>query len=408
MKIVEINTVDIGSTGRIVLQIAMTARQCGNKVWTFSMARKRPCEPPEGHRYYLSYPEYCVHNVLGKLTGLNGLFSIGATLRLLRGIRKIDPDIIHLHNLHGFSINLPLLFRYIKRNDIPTVWTLHDCWAFTGKCPYFTMVNCDKWKTGCSRCPQLKGYPKALLDVSQMMWKLKRKWFTGVPNMTIVTPSQWLCDLAKQSYLKDYDIKVINNGIDLETFRPTPSNFHEKYGIDRTQHIALFVAFGWEARKGLDVVINLAEKLPESYQIVVVGTDDNVDKELPSNILSIHRTQNQRELAEIYTAADLFVNPTREENFPTVNMEALACGTPVITFKTGGSPEILDETCGIVVPCDDTLALEDAIRYVCEEKPFSSENCRKNALHFDMHDKFAEYVKLYEGICKDKSNEAEL
>ena len=405
MKIVEINTVDIGSTGRIMLQIAQTVRHNKDKVWTFSRARKRPGEPPEGHRYYLSYPEYCVHNVLAKLTGLNGLFSVGATLRLLRGIRKIDPDIIHLHNLHGFSINLPLLFRYIKRNHIPVVWTLHDCWAFTGKCPHFTMVKCDKWKTGCAHCPQLKGYPKALLDMSQMMWKLKKKWFTGVPNMVIVTPSQWLCDLVKQSYLKDYDIKVINNGIDLETFRPTPSNFREKYGIDKTQHIVLFVAFGWEARKGLDVVINLAGKLPENYQIVVVGTDDNVDKELPSNILSIHRTQNQREVAEIYTAADVFANPTREEVLGLVNIEALACGTPVLTFCTGESPEVIDETCGIVVPCDDTSALENTIRYVCEEKPFPSENCRKHAEQFDMNDKFAEYVQLYQEICEDKCRE---
>ncbi len=398
MKIVEINTVDIGSTGRIMLQIAHAARQNRDKVWTFSMARKKPSEPPEGHQYYLSYPEYVVHNVLGKLTGGNGLFSIGATLRLLRAIRKIDPDVIHLHNLHGFCINLPLLFRYIKHNHIPVVWTLHDCWTFTGKCPHFTMVKCDKWKMGCAHCPQLKGYPKALLDVSRMMWRLKKKWFTGVANMTIVTPSQWLCDLVKQSYLKDYSVMVINNGIDLNVFKPTPSDFREKYGIDKAKYIVLFVAFGWEARKGMDVVIDLEGRLPENYQIVAVGTDDKVDKELPPSILSIHRTQNQRELAEIYTAADIFANPTREEVLGLVNIEALACGTPVLTFRTGGSPETIDETCGMVVPCDDVQALEDAIRCVCEKMPFTSEDCREHALQFDMNDKFVEYVQLYQEI----------
>lgn len=165
------------------------------------------------------------------------------------------------------------------------------------------------------------------------------------------------------------------------------------------RYIVLGVAFGWGARKGLDVFIRLAEDLGDRFQIVLVGTDTHIDAQLPANIISIHRTQDQHELAEIYSAADVFVNPTREENFPTVNMEALACGTPVITFKTGGSPEIIDETCGMVVPCDDIQALEDAIRYVVKEKPFSTESCRKRAEQFDMRDKFAEYVNLYRKIC---------
>ena len=402
LKVVEINTVDIGSTGRIMLQIAQYAQEDDMQVWSFSVAHRTHSKPPKGHQYYLSFPEYCVHYVLGKLTGGNGLFSVGATLRLLHSIRKIDPDIIHLHNLHGFSINLPILFRYLKRSNAHVVWTLHDCWSFTGHCSHFTIAKCDKWKTGCYDCPIYRDYPQSNVDNSKWMWKLKKKWFTGIENMTIVTPSQWLADLVKQSYLKDYPAKVINNGIDLSVFKPTRSNFRAKHHIPSDKPILLGVAFGWGVRKGLDVFIKLAEDLGDTYQIVLVGTDEQTDAQLPKNIISIHRTQNQQELAEVYSAADVVVNPTREENFPTVNMEALACGTPVITFDTGGSPEIIDETCGIVVPCDDIPALVKAIRHVVEDKPFTAEACRKRAEKFDMQDKFAEYVQLYHDLYEKK------
>ena len=181
------------------------------------------------------------------------------------------------------------------------------------------------------------------------MWKLKKKWFTGVKNMIIVTPSKWLAGLASESYLREYPIKVINNGIDLKVFKPTTGNFRERYKILENKFIVLGVSFAWGKRKGLDCFVKMAKELGENYQIVLVGTDDDLDKQLPNNIISIHRTQNQKELAEIYTAADVFAMPTREENYPTVNMEAIACGTPVVTFDTGGSSEMLDEKSGIVV-----------------------------------------------------------
>ena len=215
--------------------------------------------------------------------------------------------------------------------------------------------------------------------------------------MTIVTPSQWLAGLVKESYLKDYPVRVINNGIDVDVFKPSDSNFRVQHNIPTNKFILLGISFGWGKRKGLDVFVELANRLASNkYQIVLVGTDEKVDKLLPPNIISIHTTQNQKELAEIYTAADLFVNPTREENYPTVNMEALACGTPVLTFKTGGSPEIIDETCGSVVPCDDIDALESEIRRICETNPYSTEDCLKRAESFDMNLRFKEYVKLYE------------
>ena len=223
MIIMSINSYNFGSTGNIMLQIAEKATSNDTKTLVCypksrsNVKRQRPQDLMIGNRISRN-----VHLKLAQLTGLNGMFSVFSTLAFLRKVDKWQPDIIHLHNLHNSYINLPLLFRYIKRKRIPIVWTLHDCWAITGKCPHFTMVKCDKRKTGCFHCPQRKGYPQALVDQSRLMWKLKKKWFTGIENMTIVTPSQWLADLVKQSYLKDYDVRVINNGIDLDVFKPIP------------------------------------------------------------------------------------------------------------------------------------------------------------------------------------------
>lgn len=213
--------------------------------------------------------------------------------------------------------------------------------------------------------------------------------------MTIVTPSKWLAGLVKESYLKDYPVKVINNGIDLNIFKPTESDFRKKYGLEN-KYIVLGVAFGWGKRKGLDVFCELAKRLDsEKYQIVLVGTDDGIDELLPNNIISIHRTQNQTQLAEIYTAADVFANPTREENYPTVNMESIACGTPLVTFNTGGSPEIIDETCGTAVPKDDINAMCNEIIRVCETQPYSKVSCLKKAKGFNKNEKFEQYARLY-------------
>lgn len=399
MRIASINSCNFGSTGNIMLQIAETAKRTGAETLVcYPRSRSNAKKQSHGDLLIGNRISRNVHLKLSQLTGLNGMFSVFSTLAFLRKVDKWQPDIIHLHNLHNCYINLPLLFRFLKRKHIAVVWTLHDCWAMTGKCPHFSMVKCERWKTGCFHCPQRKGYPEAMVDQSRLMWKLKKKWFTGVENMTIVTPSQWLANLVKQSYLKDYPVRVINNGIDLNVFKPIQSGFREKHCIPADKPILLGVAFGWGKRKGVDVFLRLAENLGDAYQIVLVGTDESIDVQLPKNIISIHRTQKPQELAEIYSAADVFVNPTREENFPTVNMEALACGTPVITFKTGGSPEIIDESCGVVVSCDDVVALEDTIRHALQEYPFSAENCRERANQFDMRYKFAEYVQLYQEI----------
>lgn len=400
MNFIEINLGNFSSTGNIIKGIQKQARN-------------------KGIECYLAFPnnntntEICDDDLLlGKhifrrinaygeiIIGFNGCLSVFATVRLLMKLQQMHPVILHLHNLHGSYINLPLLFRYIKKNKIPVVWTLHDCWAFTGHCPHFSITNCDRWKGGCHNCPSFRDYPKSLMDNSKVMWKLKKKWFTGVSDMTIVTPSKWLADLVDESFLKEYPVRVINNGIDLSIFKPTVSDLKEKYGIG-DKHIVLGVAFGWNYKKGLDVFVDLAERLDsDKYQIILIGTDGNTDKQLPDNIISIHRTHDQKELAKIYSAADVFVNPTREENYPTVNMESLSCGTPVLTFRTGGSPEIIDASCGSVVEKDDVDAMEKEIIRICETKPYSREACIENAKHFDKNARFQEYIDLYKEITR--------
>lgn len=405
MKIAIINSVPYGSTGKIAYEIAKTAADEGDGVEIFYGYSGHPLdEIKNGNSVIGGKSGKAMHMLLSEMTGLIGCFSFFYTFKILRKLKKFRPDIIHLHNLHGWYINLPLLFGFIKKHNIKTVWTLHDCWAFTGHCPHFDMIGCDKWKTGCYGCPQYKEYPKSLFDNSKYMYRLKKKWFTGVKNMTIVTPSEWMAGLVRESYLKDYPVKVINNGIDLNIFKPIESDFREKYALEN-KYIVLGVAFGWGKRKGLDVFIELAKRLDkEKYKIVLVGTDDNSDKLLPENIISIHRTQNQTELAKIYSAADVFANPTREENYPTVNMESVACGTPVVTFNTGGSPEILDETCGAAVAKDDNDAMYNEIIRICEAKPYSMEACIKKAKGFDKNEKFGEYIRLYEVLNEQKQS----
>lgn len=402
MKIASLNISINGSTGKIMLQLADLARSHGHLCQTyapvvFTRGKRTVFQSMDNHFWWGTRAESCFHYYVGALLGRNGCFSQRGTRQLIRDLQAFRPDVIHLHNIHAFCINLPMLFRYIKKNNIRVIWTLHDCWAFTGHCPHFTLAKCERWKEGCHHCPQPRIYPKMYLDTSRWMYKRKKRWFTGVRDMTLVTPSQWLADLVGQSFLKESPVVIIHNGIDLSVFHPTENEFRKKYGISDKKKILLGVSFGWGMRKGLDVFIELSKRLDsEKYQIVLVGTNENVDKQLPANIISIHCTADQKELAEIYTAADLFINPTREDTYPTVNMESIACGTPVLTFRTGGSPEIVDETCGAVVDCDDIDAMEREVIRICDQSPFSVEACLSKAKAFDKNAKFEEYIKLYE------------
>ena len=396
MKILEINQVNFGSTGHIMLQIADLATKKGHEVICSFYARRNK-DKDKNCIYIGNKVSHNIHKKLYRKTGNNGCYSKISTWNFLRKVKKFDPDLIHIHNLHNCYINLPMLFDYIKKNNKKVVWTLHDCWSFTGQCPYFTAVGCEKWKTGCHDCEQINRYPSCSVDRTDKMWNRKKEWFTGVQNLTIVTPSQWLADLVKQSFLKDYPVKVINNGINLDVFKPTESDFRTKHNLE-DKKIILGVASVWEVRKGLDVFIELSKRLDDRYKIVLVGTNDEVDKKLPEGIISIHRTSNQKELAELYTAADVFFIPTREDNFPTVNMESLACGTPVLTFNTGGSPEMVDEETGVVLMNEDIASVEQAVISMCESGKYSKEACTERAKQYDSGLKYNEYLSLFENI----------
>lgn len=404
--IVFINWTNVGSTGRIVYGISALAAERGYRTF-HAYAKSRNVLPPRENDIIISsVPVKFISTRLAWLTGLNGCTAWFATLRLLKKLDKLHPDILHLHNLHNSYINLPMLFDYIKKHRIKVVWTLHDCWSFTGHCPHFTLCGCERWRTGCGKCPQRNVYPEILPDTTAWLWKKKKEWFTGVENLTIVTPSGWLASLVKESFLQEYPVEVIHNGIDLQTFQPTPSNFRATHGFadpgapepvpGKPRYLVLGVSFGWFKAKGLDVFEALSEQLGDDYRIVLVGTDEALDAQLPKRILSIHRTHNQQELAALYTAADVFVNPTREDNFPTVNIEALACGTPVVTFATGGSPECIDESCGAVVPVDDTQGLLRELVRVCETRPFPADACIARAASLERDTQFERYLPLYE------------
>ena len=399
MKIFEINSGNYGSTGTIMLNIADCARLSGHSVKS-AYRKSRSVTPDNSENEILIGNSFygLTHRLIGEYLGLEGLGSVFSTLKLIKDIKKFNPDIIHLHILHGWYLNLPLLFRFLSRYNKKVVWTMHDCWAFTGHCPHFEYVKCDKWQTGCENCPQYRDYPFSKVDSSRFLYKIKKKYFTAIKDLTVVTPSQWLADLIGDSYFKNSKIKVINNGIDLKAFKPVQSNFREENNITEADFLILGVAFEWTDKKGIDIFKKLSTDLNSNYKIVLIGTTEDDEKNLPENIIKIKRTSSKEELAEIYSSADLFVNPTKEETFPTVNMEALACGTPVLTFKTGGSPEIIDEKSGSVVECDDYEGFKREIIRICEEKPFSGNACTERAKHFDMNDKFREYVELYESI----------
>ncbi len=400
MRVFSINSVPYGSTGEVMFGIAKQVEENGGTALCATGFPRKPFQS-KGWIRIAGFGDHALHALLSRLTGRSGCFSKRATRRLLKTVKAFSPDVIHLHNLHGWYIHLPLLFSFLKENRIPVVWTLHDCWAFTGQCPYYLVSGCEKWKTGCHHCSAFREYPASYVDATKSMWRLKREWFTGVSDLSIVTPSRWLAGQVEQSYLRKYRRHVFPNGIDLSIFQPTKSDFRQRYGLENT-YIVLGVSFAWGFRKGLDMMIRLAQNLPKTYRVVLVGTNETVEKQLPKEILSIRRTFDRTELAAIYTAADVFVNPTREDNFPTVNMEAMACGTPVLTSDAGGSAEMVDASCGCVVTGDETVYLQEVMR-ICEKAPYQKENCVKKAKEFDKNLAFERYCSLYSELTENAS-----
>ena len=300
-----------------------------------------------------------LHAFLSRIFDSCGLHSKHATRKLIKKIADFSPDIIHLHNLHGYYINYPMLFNFLKKYNKPVVWTLHDCWAFTGHCSYFTFKRCSKWKSLCSRCPQKKNYPKSIcFDNSRSNYLLKKQLFSSLQNLTLVTPSNWLSGLVSQSFLKDKKIVCIRNGIDTSLFKKNEGMVQYQYNL-QNKKIILGVASLWDKRKGFSDMISLSSILSSEYVLVLIGVSKKQMKHLPPNVLALPKTSNMNELIEWYSAAYCLVNPTYEDNYPTVNLEAQACGTPVITYKTGGSSEsCVDEQ---VIECGNVCGLKSAI-----------------------------------------------
>ena len=342
-----------------------------------------------------------MHGLYTRITDKCGFGSKHITKEFLKQIDDYKPDLIQLHILHGYYINLELLFRFIKERNIPTVWTFHDCWAFTGHCPYFDLVGCEKWKKGCYKCPQKAHHPTSwIMDNSKWNWKKKREIYGSYEKLTIVTPSRWLSNLVSQSFLSSCTVKVIYNGINLENFKPVKGSFL-KYNNIENKTMILGVSSTWAASKGLNDFCIFAKTLPAQYQIVLIGLDDKQINNLPKEIIGIKRTDSVQELAELYSAASLFINPTYEDNFPTTNIESLACGTPIVTYQTGGSVEAVSDECGKVIPQGDI----DTLRlYILskEWKNIKESACIKRAKMFDERKKFFEYVELYKEILQEK------
>ncbi len=403
MRVLIINSVcGTGSTGRICVDIADMLTEKGYQC-KIAYGRKKADENFNNYAVRIgSDIGVRLHGVLSRIFDNTGFYSTCATKKFIKWIKKYDPDVINLHNLHGYYLNIKLLFEYLKESGKPVVWTLHDCWPFTGHCAYFCSANCTKWKTGADGCcPKKKEYPASLfIDNSKNNYKRKKQLITALSNLTIVTPSQWLADLTRKSFLSDFPVKVINNGINTDNFKATTGDFIKQNGLENKK-ILLGVASIWEQRKGLNDFFSLRELLDDNYAIVLVGLTEKQKQELPQGIIGITRTENVEQLAEIYTAADVLVNPTREENYPTVNLEAQACGTPVVTYDTGGSAECLIEGVGAVTSEKTPEALKKAIMDVLnKEIKIDTENLKQE---FSQKERFKKYISLFEEI--GKSNE---
>ncbi len=397
MRVLQINTVcGTGSTGRIATDLAEILREDGHSC-KVGYGRGEALGIPEEDAIKIGGKFHVYHHALAtRFTDRTGFYSKGATKEFLKAVDRYNPDVIHLHNLHGYYLHLELLFRYLREKGTPVVWTLHDCWSFTGHCSHFDFVGCERWKTYCHHCPNKGVYPSSyVLDSSKRNFQDKKKWFTSLENMQIITPSHWLGDLVKQSFLQKYPVHVIHNGIDLEQFRPMESDFRARHNLEEKK-IILGVASVWGERKGFEDFLKLAEMLEEGFKIVLVGVNEKEKKRLPASVQGISRTNNVRELAEIYSTADVFANPTYEDNFPTTNLEALACGTPVVTYRTGGSPECLDETCGRIVEKGNLVALKEEILSLSEKSAEVSVDCAARGRLFGKQEKYRDYFGVYQ------------
>jgi len=403
MKVVLVNTVcgKSGSVGRITAELLNYAADKGIEAYAaygrgeaFGIDEKRGI-PME------SMAQFYVDVFKSRLFDSAGFNSASATKKLIARLKEINPDVIHLHNAHGYYLNVPLFFNYIREKNIKLVWTLHDCWPFTGHCAYFSLAGCERWKTGCYSCPLKSQYPKAYIDRSRRNYKKKKKLFTSLnnDNVIIAVPSKWLKDNVKDSFLGDYSVEVVNNGVDVSSFiydGEKAEKIKKAYAI-RGEKIILGVTNVWDERKGLSDFFALAKSLP-SYKFIGVGSAPSAMENMPENMAWIERTNNVNELAGFYSAADVFVNPTYDDNYPTTHMEAQCCGTAVISYDVGGCNENIISPYGKCVAKGDIAALKAAAEDIAENG-YSKEKLSSLARPcFDKTASYANYLSLYQKI----------
>lgn len=332
-----------------------------------------------------------IHGVITRVFDRTGFASWHATKRLLSYLEEIKPDIIHLHNIHGYYLNIKMLFDYLNsHNEIQVVWTIHDCWPITGHCAYFSAIQCNKWKTGCHKCPQKNTYPKSwMLDASKINWIQKKRCFEK-RDIQLVTPSKWLKTILMESFLQNNNIEVIYNGLDLDVFKPVNDRKNNRKYI-------LGVASEWTERKGLRDFVELRKYLDRTYDIILIGLTEKQIKELPNGIIGLKRTENVAELVSYYSGAEVFVNLSVEETMGMTTVEALACGTPVIVYNTTALPEVVDQNAGIIIDkIHDVEAVAEAIVRISKG---NYDNCRRSVTQYENKKQFLKYVTLYKRVC---------
>ena len=394
------------STGRIMQEIGELAMLHGWKTYmAYSKGRDgiKECKSeivPVGDVWSTAW-----HGLETRLLDRHGLASDRATREFVKRIEKIAPDIVHIHNIHGYFLNYRILFDFLSKSGIPVVWTVHDCWLYTGHCYYYSYAGCNKWQTGCGHCPQKKEFPASYFsDRSHRNWLDKKTAFTSMPldKLTIVPVSDWIREEMSRSFLKDYHFQVIHNGINTEVFDVYDATaVRQQYSLG-DKHIFLGVASIWSREKGLADFIKMSELIGQDEVIVLVGIKPEDMKLLPKNVVAIARTENIHQLAELYSAADVFINPTWQDNYPTVNLEAIACGTPVVTYRTGGSIEAITDTTGFIVEQGDVAGLVDAARCIIRRGKEAYRNvCRQYAVaNFRKEDRYADYLNLYRQLTE--------
>ena len=397
MKVYQINVVcGTGSTGRIAVDLNRVICREGG---VCRIAYGRGIAPDGIDSFKIgNMRDLYFHAFMTRLTDRHGLYSGRKTRKLIADICSFAPDIIHLHNIHGYYVNYELLFQFLKVYGKPVIWTMHDCWAFTGHCAHYESVGCEQWREGCVNCANLNGYPATWNSYHiSGNYSRKKMCFSVMKRMVIVAPSEWLRNQLLCSFFKGIPCKVINNGIDLEIYKYVHNDIKRRLGVG-DRKLLLGVASVWTKNKGLLDMFTIATQIDKKYVVCMVGVSKKQLKRMPAGIIGIERTESSKELAQYYSAADVFLNLTYEDTFPTTNIESLACGTPVVTYRTGGGSEIIENTCGSIVKQGDIDGVINAIKQM-EGRDFGSA-CREKALMYEKDLCYQQYLDLYMKVCK--------